>query len=140
MLSPNLFALIAIPLHTMVALSAIPLLTEPEEMEYSDAGTAKRFSSIKGGHSSGVQQEPEEVEYSEHPAAAQLEHPAAAQIGPLRPYQELEGVRGACDDRPRFLVVAGVVRLRRQMTDDSTKTTCSSKNTWGTHPTSAYFF
>merc|ERR1712025_1179131 len=82
-----------------------------------------------GGHSSGVQQEPEEVEYSEHPAAAQ--------IGPLRLYQGPEGVRGACDDRPRFLVVAGVVRLRRQMTDDSTNTTCSSKNTWGTHLTSA---
>ena len=102
MLSPNLFALIAIPLHTMVALSAIPLLTGPEEIEYSGTSTAKRFRSIKGGQSSGVQQEPEEVEYSEHPAAAQLEHPATAHIGPLRPYQELEGVRGACDDRPKI--------------------------------------
>ena len=100
--SPNLFTPTAIPLHTMVALSAIPLLIEPEEMEYSDAGTAKRSRSIKGGQSSGVQQAPEEVEYSEHPAAAQLEHPATAHIGPLRPYQELEGVRGACDDRPKI--------------------------------------
>ena len=42
--------------------NSVGFLHEPEEIEYS--GTTKWFSSIKGGHSSGVQQEPEESKYS----------------------------------------------------------------------------